>query len=312
MASGYINGSIVKSITGNTGLNLSTIQFTVGLFKYSNHFHSSGDAHNYNLAQLMYYNSSISFANQSALSILGIGYDNTTGNIADISKYIFSVYSNNASMVGKTPLNTTGSSLETIDTAFSPSDLSVSFNEIFPAYILYNTTVERISDNNVEIHVYIKNDDNGTLNDFNVSQSAFVNHYVKYNASKFISGNYNISNRTLIPGKSINLTYNMSLSGVGVYVIPYTNISYNFQGKAFSYETNATYIVQQKPGYVYAMNSMVNSEASQISILGIGIITVHSFVISVIDIILALIVALDVVIEVKAFKKYRNKQNSEK
>jgi len=311
MASGYINGSIVKSITGNIGLNLSTIEFTAGLFKYSNHFHSSGDAHTYNLASLMFYNSPISFTSSSTLYIAGIGYDNTTGNIADNSKYIFSVDSNNASLVGKTPLNTTGSSIKH-ETSFSPSAISVSFNEIFPAYIQYSTTVDRISDNRVEIHVYIKNNDNEDLKDLNISQSAFVNHYVKYNASKFISGNYNTSNKTLAPGKSISLMYNISLSGVGVYVMPYTNISYNFQDKAFSYQTNATYIAHNKPEYVYAMNSMVNSEASQFSILGTIIVTVHSFAFSLIDVILALIVALDVVIEVKAFKKYRNERNSEK
>jgi hypothetical protein len=96
----------------------------------------------------------------------------------------------------------------------------------------------------------------------------------------------------------------MSLSGVGIYVMPYTNISYNFQGKAFSYGTNASYIVQNKPGYISGMNSMVNNEASQSTILGNTLATVHGFAISLIDIILFAIVLLDVVIEIRAFKSY--------
>ena len=34
---------------------------------------------------------------------------------------------------------------------------------------------------------------------------------------------------------SANFTYTMKLSGIGIYVIPYTNISYNFMGKPFAY-----------------------------------------------------------------------------
>ena len=83
----------------------------------------------------------------------------------------------------------------------------------------------------------------------------------------------------------------------------YTNISYNFQGKSFSYQTNSTYITQNKPGYILAMNSMINQEASQYSFLGNVMFTFSGFALSVIDLILIAIVLLDVFIEVKGLAK---------
>ncbi|EQB73197.1 MAG: hypothetical protein AMDU4_FER2C00091G0005 [Ferroplasma sp. Type II] len=310
MASGYINGSIVKSLTGNTGLNVSSMDFTAGIFKYSNYFHSSGDSHTYNISTLMNYNSGISFSKSSTLSVLGIGYNNGTGSVADIGRYTFNIYSNNASLASKTPLNTTNSSFTNVgQTRFSPSVVSVSFNAVFPADILYSTSVDRLSGHMVQITVHIKNNDTSSVQAFNASQSVFVNHYVKYGAASLISGKYKEVNVTIQPGHYANFTYNMSLSGVGIYVIPYTNISYNFQGKAFSYETNASYIVQNKPGYISAMNSMVNNEASQSTFFGNTLATVHGFEISLIDIVLLAIVLLDVVIEIRAFKSYIKKRD---
>ena len=72
LSSGYINASIVQSLAGNTGINLSNVLFTAGLFEYSNHFHSSGDVHSYNLSELMQYSSNISFSNSSQLSLLSL------------------------------------------------------------------------------------------------------------------------------------------------------------------------------------------------------------------------------------------------
>ncbi len=315
LSSGYINASIVKSLAGNTGINLSNELFTAGLFEYTNHFHSSGDVHSYNLSELMQYSSNISFNNSSQLSLVGIGYNNGTGSVVDTSNYTFDIYSNNASLAAQTALNTPGSTFHNSNyRAFSPSSVSVKFNAVFPAYILYDTTVKRVSANTVEINVHIKNNDTSQLKDFNASQSAFVNNYVKYGAASSVSGNYNESNITLSPGHYANFTYKISFTGIGTYVIPYTNISYNLQGKAFSYGTNATYISQEKPGYITAMNSMINNEASQYTFLGKTIIAVQGFAISLIDIILFAIVALDVVIEVKGLRKLirEHNQNTEK
>jgi hypothetical protein len=286
------------------------MDFTAGIFKYSNYFHSSGDSHTYNISTLMNYNSGISFSKSSTLSVLGIGYNNGTGSVADIGRYTFNIYSNNASLASKTPLNTTNSSFTNVgQTRFSPSVVSVSFNAVFPADILYSTSVDRLSGHMVQITVHIKNNDTSSVQAFNASQSVFVNHYVKYGAASLISGKYKEVNVTIQPGHYANFTYNMSLSGVGIYVIPYTNISYNFQGKAFSYETNASYIVQNKPGYISAMNSMVNNEASQSTFFGNTLATVHGFEISLIDIVLLAIVLLDVVIEIRAFKSYIKKRD---
>ncbi len=315
MATGYINSSIVKSMAGNTGLNLSNVVFTAGLFEYSNHFHSSGDLHTYNLSELMQYNHDISFSNSSRLSLVGIGYNNGTGSVVNTSNYTFDIYSNNASLASKTPLNTSASTfVEASYAPFSPSSVSVKFNEIFPAYILYSTTVENLSPDRVEITVHIKNNDTSDLKEFNASQFAFVNNYVKYGAASSVSGKYNESNLTLYPGQYANFTYKISFTGVGIYVMPYTNMSYNMQGKAFSYETNATYIMQDKPGYVPAMNSMVNNVPSQYSFIGNTIVAIHGFAISIIDIVLFAIVILDAFIEVRAFRKLvkERKQNPEK
>jgi hypothetical protein len=303
MASGYINSSITKSL--NTGLNLSNIDFTAGVFEYPQYFHSSGDYHTYNLSGLMDYRNNISFNTSSGFSLLGIGYNNGTGSITSISKYNFIIYTNNASLADRTPLKTANSKfIHENSQSFSLSSVSASFNEVFPADLLYGTSVKKLGTNTVSITVHIKNNDTSNITDFNASQSAFVNNYVKYGAAHLISGNYSESNMTLYPGQYANFTYSMSLSGVGSYVIPYTNISYNFQGKSFSYETVAVNIVQNKPGYLHAMNSMVNGEASQYAVLGNAIATIDGFGISLIDLILGLIVIIDIVIEILGLKRF--------
>jgi hypothetical protein len=301
MASGYVNESIANKVSGISA-NINGMYFTAGMFAYEQYFHSSGTAHTYNLSALMHYNSDISFSKSSTLSILGIGYNNGTGNIGSIGNYKFNIYTNNASLIANTPLNTSGSRF-TDSTSFSPSSVSVSFNAVFPADISYSTSVTHVSSNQVKITVNITNNDNNTVTEFNASQGAFVKNYDSHNASSLISGKYRESNITILPGHSANFSYIMSLSGVGIYVIPYTNISYNFQGKSFSYQTNSTYITQNKPGYVIAMNSMINQEASQYSFLGNVMFTFSGFALSVIDLILIAIVLLDVFIEVKGLAK---------
>jgi hypothetical protein len=309
MVSGYINKTLVNSAVGKIGLNVTNVDFTAGIFKYSNYFHSSGDHHTYNISTLMNYNSKITFSPSSRLSVLGIGYNNGTGNSGNISKYIFNIYSNNASLAGKTPLNTTGSSfVNKKNAAFSPSAVSVSFNAIFPAYIIYSTSVERLSRHTVEITVHIKNNDTAKITQFNATQAAFVHNYVKHKAASFISGKYNETNMTLKPGSYANFTYNMTLSGIGIYVIPYTNMSYNFQGKAFSYDTNATYIVQNKPGYIIGMNSMINGAASQYTFLGNTLYNMDGFAISIIDLLLFAIIGIDVAIEIRALRFYMERR----
>ncbi|WP_337860217.1 hypothetical protein [Ferroplasma sp.] len=302
MASGYLNGSIANKL--GIGLHFSNLQFTAGLFEYTQYFHSSGDHHNYNLSQLMDYNKKIDFGTSSGMSLIGIGYNNHTGNFGSISKYNFTVYTNNKTLTEKTPLNTTGSIIITKTTEFAPSSINVSFNAVFPACLQYSTSIDRLSHNTVKITVHIKNNDTGYITDFNASQSAFVNHYVKYKAATFVSGNYDESNITLAPGHYANFTYTLTLNGSGIYVIPYTNISYNFQGKAFSFQTNASYIVQNKPGYLHAMNSMINSEASHYTVLGKTITTIEGFEITLVDLILVLILLMDIFIEIKGLKKF--------
>ncbi len=311
MASGYINGSIAKSIAGISVSSSNGMYFTSGVFGYEQYFHSSGTSHKYNLSALMHYDSDVSFKS-TGLSLLGIGYNNGTGQIGNLANYKFNIYTNNNTLAGDTPLNTTGSSITYEGTSlFSPATVSVSFNAVFPAYLYYATSVDRISSNEVKITVHITNNDTNTLNDFNASQGAFVKNYDGNKASKLISGNYSKSNLTLAPGHSANFSYTMELTGVGIYTIPYTNISYNFQGKAFSYQTNATYITQNKPGYIYAMNTVINQQASQYSVLGYVIFSFSGFAFSVFDIILLLIVIIDVRIEIKGLRKMLKDRKAE-
>ncbi len=303
MASGYINESIVKSVAGISVSNSSGMYFTSGVFGYEQYFHSSGTSHTYNLSALMHYDSSVSFKS-TGLSLLGIGYNNGTGQIGSLGDYKFNIYTNNNTLAGSSPLNTSGSTITSIGTSsFSPSSVSVSFNAVFPAYLYYSTIVDRLSSNEVKITVHITNNDNNNLTEFNASQGAFVKNYDGNNASKLISGKYSESGMKVAPGQSANFSYTMELAGNGIYTIPYTNISYNFQGKAFSYQTNATYITQNKPGYVYAMNTVINQQASQYSILGNVLFSFSGFAFSFMDIILLLIVLIDVRIEVKGLRK---------
>jgi hypothetical protein len=58
-----------------------------------------------------------------------------------------------------------------------------------------------------------------------------------------------------------------------------------------------------RPGYVSAMNSMINQEASQYSFLGNVLFTLSGFAFSVIDIILLALVLIDVAIEAAGMKK---------
>ena len=303
MASGYVNSTIAGKAAGiSTGTG--GMYFTAGIFGYEQYFHSSGTYHTYNLSTLMNYKSKVSFKDSSTLSLLGIGYNNGTGHLTSISGYKFNIYASNATLAEKTPLNTSGSEFTDVQYgSFSPSSVEVSFNAVFPASISYRTSVAMVSSNEARITVHITNNDNNTVREFNASQGAFVNNYDSHNASSLVSGKYMESNLTLSQGQSANFTYTMKLSGIGIYVIPYTNISYNFMGKPFAYQTNATYIDMAKPGYVSAMNSMVNSEASQYSFLGSVLFTFSGFAFSVIDLILLAIVLIDVAIEAGGLKK---------
>lgn len=303
MASGYVNSTIAGKATGiSTGAE--GMYFTAGIFGYEQYFHSSGINHTYNLSTLMDYKSTISFSDSSTLSLLGIGYNNGTGHVTSIGDYKFNIYASNATLARDTPLNTSGSEFTDVQYGpFSPSSVAVSFNAVFPASISYSTSVSMVSSNEARITVHITNNDNNTVTKFNASQGAFVNNYDNHNASRLVSGTYRESNLTLSQGQSANFTYTVKLTGIGIYVVPYTNISYNFQGKAFAYQTNATYITMDRPGYVSAMNSMINQEASQYSFLGNVLFTLSGFAFSVIDIILLALVLIDVAIEAAGMKK---------
>ncbi|MEM0139787.1 MAG: hypothetical protein QXZ44_04155 [Ferroplasma sp.] len=307
MISGYVNSNTVKSLDSSISIPSGYVQFTSGLFEYKSYFHSSSDAHTYTLAKLMNYNSNITFEKSSDFSFAGIGYNNKTGNFADIHSYVFDMSSNNEQLYGASPFNTTGSHNTNVSD-FSPSKVSATFNEVFPANASYSTTYVQAGTDTVKVNMKFINNDNYTITNLSISQSAFVNHYTSSNAMKVVSGNYSAGNITLAPGEGYNTSYTLLMNGTGTYVIPYTNISYTFQGKNFTLETNATYINIKQIGYVYAMNDIINSDASEYTSLGNTLFTVHDLGISAIDLLLGLIVLMDIGLEVRAFKKYKQKE----
>ncbi len=295
MAYGYGNYSLLFK----NNVNVGNKKFLIGVFEKTHIFHSSGSFKNIRLSYLLNYNSTIKFG-PNELSIIGIIYPNTTSSGKTVTDSLF--YTNNDTLANNFKPN--GSTTYYYKGEVNPYTSNIQVNYTFPAYIYFNIYY-RTHNGITTIYTVLQNKDNSTIRNVNISESTFLSYYGKANSIELVSGSPFRNNITLAPKQYDNFSYNVKLNGTGEYVIPYANISYNMNNKAYNITSNQFIVKSPEKNVFIVINSAFDPLFSSMhaEFLSSTLFTDKYISINIFDLILFMIVVLDIYIEFRVRRR---------
>ena len=314
VAGQFSPSKLPSSLSGYSNvLNVSNpqsdvVSFMGGLFLREHVVHSSATTHRITAAQMFGYTGNITFTGNYTAYALSLMYPQSSSNSA-FSGYSMQLYSNfgNFSAIGS-------SSSFTFNSVPSGSQLNLSSlnfttNATFPAAIKVSETVNHWTGNIYNVSIVLTNNDTDTLS--NVSLNAVPILGVYGNSSKIIQGSTNAFLPSLKTGQSISVNYQVSLSGVGTYYLAEPYFNYSMNGSAFNIPGNVLTAYAQPPSVVHAVNQVeLVSFSALASYVKLPILVSQVYPgIYFFDLIFLLVVVLDVLLEVRAFKKWRSARN---
>ena len=133
------------------------------------------------------------------------------------------------------------------------------------------------------------------------------------NSSKIIQGSTNAFLPSLKTGQSLSVNYQVSLSGVGTYYLAEPYFNYSINGSAFNIPGNVLTAFAQPPSVFHAVNQVeLVSFSTLASYVKLPILVTQGYPgIYFFDLIFLLVVVLDVLLEIRAFGKWRSARKPE-
>ena len=133
------------------------------------------------------------------------------------------------------------------------------------------------------------------------------------NNSRIIHGSTTAFLSTLKPGQSLPVNYQVSLSGVGTYYVAEPYFNYTMNGSAFNIPGNVVTTYAQPPSVFHAFNQVeLVSFSALASLVNLHILVTQIYPgVYFFDLIFLLVVVLDVLLEVRAFRKWRSAKKTQ-
>ncbi|MCL5987993.1 MAG: hypothetical protein M1414_03695 [Candidatus Thermoplasmatota archaeon] len=305
---GYVSGgSILGNIFKGIGLNLSSGGSYVGdggIFMKSGFAHSSSTNHSFSLASMLSYKNTITFSNSSTQYgiFMGVPEKSGTGTV-----YNTTVISTSSSLSGLVP----ASNNVTVSTGYSinPSTVIMNSSYQYPANISVSISSHYRGNSEYYVNTTLTNHDTSSISGILINEKEFFT----YNSTdlSLVSGSPTLSSSgPLGPNQSLKMSYVVKLGNPGVYVISGTTVNYTENGTAFTYYASQAYVNGPNASFISSVNNIWKASAS---------FTANQFHLPIIveqiypgiylfDLLPLLLVILDIVLEVRAFRKWRTKE----
>ena len=316
VAGQFSPGKLPSSLSGYSNvLNVSNpqsevVSFMGGMFLREQVVHSSATTHKINAAQMFGYNGNITFTGNSTAYALSLMYPQSAPN-SGFTGYAMQLYSNfgNFSAIGS-------SSAVTFNSVPSGSQLNLSSlnfttNATFPAAIKVYEAVNHWTGNIYNVSIILTNNDTDTLSNVTLNAVPIIGVYG--NSSKIIQGSTRAFLPSLKTGQSLSVNYQVSLSGVGKYYLAEPFFNYTMNGSAFNIQGNVLTAYAQPPSVVHAVNQVeLVSFSALASYAKLPILVTQVYPgIYFFDLVFLLVVVIDVLLEIRAFRKWRGARKPE-
>ncbi len=296
--SGFLN-------TTSTTTPGNYLYFMGGLFASENVFHSSAASHNITASGVFNYNGNITFGSNLSVYAMSLlyPYANASGSSA-VSGYRMLMYSNyqNSTSIGNA--GSTSYTLVSSGQQISLSNISLPTNVTFPAQIKVSQYVSILGNNAYKVTISLTNNDTDTLQNVEVNAAPLLGLYSSNVA--VTSGATIVKASALQPGQTLTMTYDISFSGVGRYVVATPLFNYTSNNSTFSVVGNTLTANAQNPSIFHAVNQLEYVSFSALSNMVKFPYLVQTVFpgVYVFDLIILLVVVLDVYLEVRAFRKW--------
>lgn len=323
--SAFLNFQKLKSISSSFSTignftNGSAYLSIIGGATVSNYaVHSSGSMKNITLSQTLGYSSPIKFASGSAASILGLGAPTKSR----VNSSILGGINFTGFIQGKSLTNLTGKSLNfsrvlqyNSTTGVDPGSVYMEVNWTFPANINVMLSTWDRGNGIVQVNTTLINNDSSPVYNLSLNESGILKYYGSYITN--VSGKLDLYYPEIHSGQSVKSSFSFKPTGTGDYVL--WNMTMSYLEPSGSGSANKTISVVMPPYVIYAPPPffLVAYNEAEYSTLST---TSHLFNIPFVssqllpgfygfDLIIALIVLLDVYIEIRAFRKYRRNRES--
>jgi len=269
--------------------------------------HSSSYVHTARFGQLVDYNQALSFANDSTLSVAGIGVPNEGASSQSSSDLLpedsLTLYTNNPAAAGSAWGSQATTSLVYSGQSIPSSNIRTTFRGLFPALLSITKSVTEDSNGDETVSVVVRNMDNDSITGVSVSDAGLLSSYGR--SIELLSGNPGISQATLGANHVMNISYTVRLAGYGSYVSSPAKVSYVLNGTAFTGQSDQVVFQKSAPNVFEAVYQLLNDVGTSLaggaslpgSAVGVGALAIFAS--------LAVLVILAGTSEVRAYQKWR-------
>lgn len=321
MVAGVINpslfGSSLLTDIGLSGSNISLIgtriAFAGGIFYKAGVFHSSATVKQIAFSDVFNYPGYVNFTSSNIIYGLTIAYPHkVTVGSTSVNAYNFTTYASISNYSNLFNFNGTGTLLiQPVPFSLYLGTSNVTTDAIFPADLNIVTSAVNVGNGIYRVTTTVRNDDTDTLSAISISENSTLTMYS--GLMNLTSGKSYITAASLSPGSSLNLTYDVSLKNFGSYAISNPNINYTSSGMQFNVTGSPSSIAVSAPNLIQAI---INVQVGAFSLLGNSSplnVLIHEYIpgIYLFEIIAILILLLDVLFEVRAYRRWKiSKKNT--
>jgi hypothetical protein len=310
LVAGMINTDSLKNIFQSTvgqtvNVSIGSVAFSFGLSVWMNALHSSGTTHDITASQLFGYNNSLTEPSSSDISIIGIGYDNSSSSSFLLSSYNLTLITNNLTATGSAGFYFFSKIYSVSPSAsINLDDYSIRFNATFTPDLTVGISSSRVSNNVYRLNVTLSNRDNEPVNNISINLIQFASYY--NGSASFVGSDGKLRLASLNPDQTHTFFIDMKLMGVGTYRLPEIVANYTFLEKQFSTDYGYYEISVAPPSVAYAATSVV---ASSLSHFGMGFLGNYIGPLNILELIIILLIALTAITEYRKLRKRRTAVN---
>lgn len=307
MITGYVNEpQLLKKVSQSFAIDSyhsGPIMFEGGLFERQNFAHSSSTLHIFNISSLMDLKNSIQIMPGVAFNGIFIGAPerNSTS-----SYYDFSLYANKNMLKTSSGAQVSFHNISSLD-SLNPYDIAVNSNYQFPANISMTYGIREISSGEFMINTTLTNHDSENISNIIINENNIFSPYSK--SIRLVSGKpYLQSPAPLGSNKSITFSYVISVVNPGIYTTEPPVLNYTMNGTNYNFNAQPIEIKNKVGSFTGALNQVWYSE---FSFFGnqTGFKEIYTEIspgFYVFDLIPLLLILLDIFIEYRAYKRWKN------
>ncbi len=310
MITGYVNEpKLMSKISQSFAIDShhsGPIMFEGGIFEKQNLAHSSSTMHIFNLSSLMELRNNIQIMPNNGLNGIFIGAperNNTS------SHYDFTLYASRNILKTSSGTQVSFHNISGQD-SINPYDIVINSNYQFPANISLTYGIKEITSGEFMINTTLTNHDSDNISNIIINENNIFGPYSK--SVRLVSGKPYLESPSLLgTNKSITFSYVISVANPGIYTTEAPDLNYTMNGTFYNYMAQPITIKNHTGSFTSALNQVWYSE---FSFLGnqTGFKEIYKEIspgFYVFDLIPLFLILLDIFIEYRAYKKWKDDHN---